>query len=405
MMIFTLFRVAIQSILNNKMRSLLTMLGIIIGVGAVIVMVAVGQGAQSRIEQQINNLGTNMIVVTPGASQQGGVSRGAGSFNRLRIEDADKLRREGQFLTSVSPVIMTFGHIVGGTGNWRAPVQGVSPDFFVIRDWPMASGRAFDTSDIRTSKRVAIIGQTVATNLFPDSDPVGQQIRLRQVPFEIIGVLGPKGQTATGNDQDDTILAPYTTVQNRLHGRQFIAQILVATASVNEIPQAQQDMRLILRESHRLGDWEEDDFTIRNQNDLAEAAKGTTEIMTILLAAIASISLLVGGIGIMNIMLVSVTERTREIGVRLAVGARGGQVLTQFLIESIVMSLLGGFFGLVLGVLGSELLGRAMGWATVVSVGTVLLAIGFSATVGIFFGYYPARKAAALNPIEALRYE
>ncbi len=401
----TLFRVAIESILHNKMRSLLTMLGIIIGVGAVIVMVAVGQGAQSRIEEQVNSLGTNLIVITPGSSSQGGVSRGAGSYNRLRVEDAEKLEREGLYLSGISPVIMTFGQVVGGVGNWRVPVQGVSVEYALIRDWGTESGRFFDDTDVRTAKKVAIIGKTVAENLFPDMDPVGQQIRIRRVPFEIIGVLSEKGQMSNGSDQDDAVLVPYSTVQTRLAGRQFIAQILASTYSVQDISAAQEDIRAIMRESHELAEWEEDDFEIRNQTDLAEAATGTTEVMTFLLAAIASISLLVGGIGIMNIMIVSVTERTREIGVRMAVGAKGADVLTQFLVEAIVMSLLGGLIGLGLGVAGSWILGNTMGWATAVTYGTVFLAVGFSAAVGIFFGFYPARKAAALNPIEALRHE
>jgi putative ABC transport system permease protein len=400
-----LIDVAVQSIRKNKMRTLLTMLGIIIGVGAVMVMVAIGQGAKSQIQSQIDNLGTNMIVITPGAATTGGVSMGGGSGSRLTLDDAEMLARESFVLTAVSPVIATFGQIVGGAGNWRAPVNGVSTDYAIIRDWAVTTGRFFDQSDLLSMRRVVVIGQTVASQLYPGEDPVGQQIRVRDVPFDIIGVLAEKGQTAEGSDQDDVVLAPYTTVQTRLSGRSFIPQILGSTGLQGDIPAAMEEARLILRESHGLVQGEADDFTIRNQTMLAEAAQGTAEVMTLLLAAIASISLVVGGIGIMNIMLVSVTERTREIGIRMAVGARGSDVLTQFLVESIVMSILGGLIGLGIGFGGAELVAHFTGWTTAVAPGMVAIAIGFSAAVGIFFGFYPARKAAALNPIQALRYE
>ena len=401
----TLVKVATQSILKNKMRALLTMLGIVIGVGAVIVMVAVGQGAQSRIQEQIQNLGTNMIVITPGSSAQGGVSQGAGTFNRLSVEDAEKLQRESTLLSAVSPVIFTRAQAIGGQGNWRTEINGVATEYQTIRDWSVGTGVFFSESDLRASRKVAVLGHTVAENLFPGTDPVGQQIQLRNVPFTVVGVLAAKGQTANGTDQDDVILVPYTTAQNRLSGRQFIGQILASTYSPADIPAAQDELRAIMRESHRLGEAELDDFTIRNQDELAQAAQCTTQVMSWLLAAIASLSLVVGGIGIMNIMLVSVTERTREIGIRMAVGARGSDVLTQFLVESVVMSLLGGLIGLAVGFGGAALLGRLTGWSTATPPEAVLLAVGFSAAVGIFFGFYPARKAAALNPIQALRYE
>ncbi|HNX49534.1 MAG TPA: ABC transporter permease [Thermoanaerobaculaceae bacterium] len=400
-----LIKVAWQSILKNTMRTLLTMLGIIIGVGAVIVMVAVGQGAQARINQQIQNLGTNMIVLTAGASNQGGVNQGAASFNRLTVENVDTLRRESTLLAGISPVIFAPGQVIGGAGNWRTHVNGVSTDYPVIRDWGLSSGSFFDANDLRTLRKVAVIGQTVATALFPDADPIGQEIQIRNVPFKIIGVLAPKGQTAGGEDQDDVILAPYTTVKDRLAGRQFIPQILASTSRPEDIAPAQAEIKAIMREAHRLATWEADDFTVRNQTDLAETAESTTKVMTMLLAAIASISLLVGGIGIMNIMLVSVTERTREIGIRLSIGAHGSDVMTQFLVESTVMSLLGGAIGILAGFAGARILGHFTGWNTVVSVPTVFLALAFSASVGIFFGFYPARKASALNPIDALRYE
>jgi len=400
-----LVKVAWQSILKNTMRTLLTMLGIIIGVAAVIVMVAVGLGAQARIDEQIQNLGTNMIVLTAGASTQGGVSQGAQSFNRLTVDNAEALRRESTLLTAISPVIFAPGHVQGGAGNWRTIVNGVAVDYASIRDWAATSGAFFDATDVRVARKVAVIGATVAENLYPDQDPVGQEIQIRNVPFRIIGVLAKKGQTAGGSDQDDVILAPYTTVQTRLAGRQFIPQILASTANPGDIPAAMAEIRAIMREQHRLADWEDDDFTVRNQADLAAAAQGTTEVMTLLLAAIASISLLVGGIGIMNIMLVSVTERTREIGIRLAIGAHESDVLIQFLVESTVMSLLGGAIGIAVGFAGASVVGHFTGWATVVSPPTVFLALAFSAAVGIFFGFYPARKAASLNPIDALRFE
>lgn len=405
MLFLRLIKVAGKSIVKNKMRTLLTMLGIIIGVGAVIVMVAVGEGAQMQIKLQIQNLGTNMLVITPGASSAGGVSRGASSFNRLKLEDAEKILNESAFVAGVSPVIFTRTQIVGGSGNWRSTIHGVSTDYPLIRDWELTSGRFFDASEQRTGKKVIILGATIAENLFQDQDPVGQRVLVRNVPVEVIGVLEKKGQTADGNDQDDVALAPYLTVQRRLSNFTFIRQILASTFSPDDIEEAQEELRAIMRESHGLAEWEEDDFEIRTQDQLSDAAQGTTQVMTMLLAAIASISLLVGGIGIMNIMLVSVTERTREIGIRLAVGARGSDVLTQFLIESIVMSILGGGIGVVVGLGGARIVASITGWNTVVSPDIVFVAIAFSAAVGIFFGFYPARKAAALNPIDALRFE
>jgi putative ABC transport system permease protein len=400
-----LIKVATQSIIKNKMRTLLTMLGIIIGVGAVIVMVAVGMGARSQIRNQINGLGTNLITITPGSSNAGGVSQGAGTFNRLQLSDAEKIQREAVTLAGVSPVITTGAQAISGSANWRTRINGVSLDYRIIRDWDVSEGAWFSENDVRTNRKVALIGKVVADNLFPGQSPVGQRVQLRNVPFDVVGVLQPKGQTSSGTDQDDIILIPYTTANTRLSGRQFIPQILVSANTPAEIPAAQREVTAILREAHKLGPGEDDDFTVKNQTELAEAAEGTTKVMSLLLAAIASISLLVGGIGIMNIMLVSVTERTREIGIRMAIGARGRDVLTQFLIESIVMSLLGGLVGLGIGVGGAVILGRVMGWSTEVSPLTVAIAVGFSAAVGVFFGFYPARKAASLNPIEALRYE
>ena len=400
----TLLKLAWQSIVKNKMRTLLTMLGIVIGVGAVIVMVAVGQGAQSQIEAQISSLGTNLIVITPGSSAAGGVSQGAGTFNRLTVDDALKLKDQATTLAGVSPVINARAVVIGPQGNWRTGINGVSTDYFTIRDWPLTSGELFVDADVRSGRKIALIGATVAKNLFPGVDPVGAQIQIGSVPFTVIGLMAPKGQNAGGQDQDDIVLMPYTTAQTRLSGNVRIGQILASTLSPGDIPAAQQEITEIMRETHRLGD-NPDDFTVRNQTEIAAAATSTTAVMSGLLAAIASVSLIVGGIGIMNIMLVSVTERTREIGIRMAIGARGSDVLVQFLVESIVMSLIGGVIGLFAGYGGSMLLGRITGWHTVVPGSAVFLAVGFSAAVGVFFGFYPARKAAGLNPIEALRYE
>jgi putative ABC transport system permease protein len=397
-------KLAWSSILKNKMRTLLTMLGIVIGVGAVIVMVAVGTGASSQIEAQINGLGTNLILITPGATQQGGVSQGAGTFNRITVDDAVKLKAEASTLAGVSPVIFARLVVIGPSGNWRTTINGVSADYFQIRDWDVTSGDIFTDADVRASRKVALLGKTVADNLFPGTDPTGEQIQIGHVPFTVGGVLAPKGQNASGNDQDDLILMPYTTAQTRLSGNTRIFQIMTSTFSPGDIPAAQREITAIMRESHHLQD-NPDDFTVRNQSEIAAAATSTTSVMSGLLAAIASVSLLVGGIGIMNIMLVSVTERTREIGIRMAIGARGSDVMTQFLVESVVMSILGGIVGLGAGLGGAMLLSHITGWATVVPVSSVFIAVGFSAAVGVFFGYYPARRAAALNPIQALRYE
>jgi putative ABC transport system permease protein len=400
-----LIGLAVQSILKNRMRAMLTMLGIIIGVAAVIVMVAVGYGARSRIREQIGSLGTNMIVITPGASTAGGVSQGAQAFATLTLADAERIRSQSQTLAAVSPVIVGRSQVIASGGNWRTSINGVDADYQTIRDWQTDSGAFFGPEDVRAARSVAVLGRTVALRIFADSEPVGQEIQIAALRFKVVAVLAAKGQTASGADSDDVILIPYTTASTRLTGRPRIPQILASTASAGDLPAAQEEIRTLLRESHHIGGEDDDDFTVRNQTDLATAAESSTRVMTLLLAAIASISLLVGGIGIMNIMLVSVTERTREIGIRLAIGARGSDVLTQFLVESIVMGVLGGVAGLVLGFTSAKLLAHFTGWETEISPLVMLGAVGFSGAVGVFFGYYPARKAAALHPIEALRYE
>jgi putative ABC transport system permease protein len=400
-----LLKLAGRSVARNGMRTALTTLGILIGVGSVIVMVAVGQGARLQVRNQIGSLGSNLVVITPGTAQQGGVSQGAGTFNRLTLDDVQAIDRTGTVLSAVSPIVMTRAQVIGKAGNWRTSIQGVDADFQQIRDWPTDDGAFFTAEDVFARRKVAVLGSTVAQSLFPGESPVGQRIQVRDVLLDVVGVLTPKGQMSSGTDQDDTVLIPYTTAQARLSGQVRIPQILVSADSAGDLPAAQDEIRVALRDAHKLPAGDPDDFTIRNQSEIAEAAESATRIMTLLLAAIASISLLVGGIGVMNIMLVSVTERTREIGIRMAIGARGSDVMVQFLVESVVLSLLGGLAGVALGLGGAALLSHLTGWSTVVPPATVALALGFSGAIGVFFGFHPARKAAALNPIEALRYE
>jgi putative ABC transport system permease protein len=400
-----LMKAAFKSLVKNRMRSLLTSLGIIIGVCAVIVMVAVGQGSQDRIEKQISALGANVIMIFPGASQRGGVNQGAGSYNRLTLDDVKVLREQSTLATAISPIVMSHDQVIGGIGNWYTSVEGVSPEFLTIREWDLASGESFTERDVEVKKKVAIIGKEVADNLFPDMDPIGEKIRIRDIPFEVIGVLAEKGQSAMGSDQDDIVLAPATTVLYRLKGGQYINMIMASAVSPDRIDEAQDELTSILRSAHKLDYGTDDDFRIRNQAEITEAASESSRILTLLLGSIAGVSLLVGGIGIMNIMLVSVTERTREIGIRLAVGAHYSDVLIQFLSEAVVLSLIGGIIGIMVAFGLSYMLSHFAGVATSINPAIVFLAFAFSGTVGIFFGFYPARKAAALDPIEALRHE
>ncbi len=396
---------ALRALQRNKMRSFLTMLGIIIGVGAVIAMLAIGQGAKYSVEQQINALGTNVLIVLPGSQQTGGVRVGAGSVTTLTEEDAAAIQRECPAVALVSPGTRSIGQVIAGNLNWATSIEGTGSAYLDIRQWKIAYGDFYTDQDIKSAAKVCVFGKTVADNLFPDASPVEQNVRIRNVPFKVIGVLEKKGQNAMGQDQDDIILAPYTTVARRLSWFPYIRQVLVSATSQANIPVAQEQVAELLRMRHKLSPYDQDDFTIRNQADLASAATATTDVLTILLASIASVSLLVGGIGIMNIMLVSVTERTREIGIRMSVGARGRDILTQFLIEALVLSLVGGVVGMILGVVGSTAISRMAGWPTVVTVFSIVLSFGFSIAVGVFFGFYPARKAALLNPIDALRYD
>jgi len=400
-----ILKVAVQSILRHRMRSVLTMLGIIIGVGAVIMMVSIGQGVQQQVEAQIAGLGANVLMIFPSAVNQGGVSLGAGTSDALTLEDVDKIQREATTIANVSPIVRASVQAIGGIGNWSTSVNGVYPGYLDIRDWSLSSGEFFTERDLTTRAKVCVIGKTVADNLFPGMDPLGEQVRLRNVPFRIVGVLTGKGQGATGQDQDDIILAPATTVLDRLSGRRFIQQIIVSAASEEQMEPAEEELTTLLRESHKIPQDAEPNFTIRSQTEIAETAASTTQVLTLFLASIAGVSLVVGGIGIMNIMLVSVTERTREIGIRMAIGARSSDVLVQFLVESVVLSLLGGIIGILLGVGGAKLVSALGNITTAVSPTVIAIAFLFSAVIGVFFGFYPARKAAALNPIEALRYE
>ncbi len=400
-----ILKVAAKSIMKARMRSLLTALGIIIGVAAVVVMVAIGDGAQLKVEEQIASLGSNLIIITPGSSSTSGVRGGAGTFNRFTFDDVDKIKNEATLINGVSPLVRSGGQIIGGIGNWFTQIQGVSPDYLDIRAWGLQSGEFFTERDVMARSKVCVLGADVAKNLFPNDDPVGQQIRIRNVPFKIIGVLKAKGQTAVGTSNDDVILAPSKTVLDRLSGGRFISSIQVSAVSTEKIPDAIKELRSIMRESHKLSPGEEDDFTIRDQADLSETATETSRILTILLASVAGVSLVVGGIGIMNIMLVSVTERTREIGIRLSVGARASDILIQFLTEAIVLSLSGGIIGVGLSFLITYLINNYTDQRAYIKPEVIMVAFGFAGAIGIFFGFYPARKAAALNPIDALRYE
>jgi putative ABC transport system permease protein len=398
-------RIAFRALGRNKMRTLLTMLGIIMGVGAVISTVAIGQGAIVQVQEQIRNLGDNMLFVMAGSVNQGGVHLGSQATKTLTIEDAQAIHQQIPTITRISPMVGAAAQVVYGNQNWFTRVQGLSPEYLQIRRWPLSKGGVFSQRDVDVAAELCLIGRTVAQNLFGSEDPVGQTIRVRNIPFLIVGELAQKGQSPFGQDEDDTLLMPYTTVQKKIAGIDWLQSIMCSTATPEDMGPAQQQIRSLLRQRHKLRPDEADDFIIRNPTDLANAQAQTGRVMTLLLASIASVSLLVGGIGIMNIMLVSVTERTREIGVRMAVGATEQDVQRQFLSEALVLSMLGGGLGVIAGILGSILVSGMLGWATQVPPTAIGIAVVFSAAVGVFFGYYPARKAAHLDPIEALRYE
>jgi putative ABC transport system permease protein len=396
--------VGLRAIARNKMRSALTMLGIIFGVGCVIAMVALGTGASSSIQSTISSLGTNFIMIFPGAATQSGARMFTGE-SRLTPEDVQAIRAEAPSVAYVSAGVRTSAQVVAGELNWGTSVYGVDVDWPFIRAWNVSYGSFFTEGDVRTSAKVCLLGATVAENLFPNGDAVGQAIRIKHVPFRVVGVLEKKGGNMMGQDQDDQIIAPYTTVMKQLQGRSRIDLVYVSAAGADLVAQAQTEIEALLRQRHRIQPGQENDFRIASQEEIASTATQTTRTLSLLLGSVAGVSLLVGGIGIMNIMLVSVTERTREIGIRLAIGAKGRHVLLQFLLEAITLSLAGGVIGIALGVTASYMLSHFFGWPTAVSSASIILAFGFAAAIGVFFGFYPARKASRLDPIDALRYE
>ena len=402
------FKISFRALRVNKMRSALTMLGIIIGVGAVIAMVAIGTGASQKIAEQISSMGSNLLIILPGATTSGGVRMGGGTQSTLNLGDAEAIQKECPAVSDVAPNLSGTAQIISGHLNWSTGVMGTTPSYLVVRDWDLAAGRPFTTQDVKSATKVCLLGQTVVDNLFGDQNPVGQNIRIKNVPFQVFGVLAPKGQDAGGHDQDDVVLVPVTTAQKKLFGTQFpgmVRIIMVKARSSEDLPDAEKQINELLRQRHHIGQRQDADFSVRNLTQIMQAREQSTQVMTMLLAAIASVSLLVGGIGIMNIMLVSVTERTREIGIRMAIGAKTWDIRLQFIIEALTLSLIGGIIGIIAGVSTSVILSNLSGWPTVVSPLSILLAFGFSGFIGIFFGFYPAYKASLLNPIDALRYE
>jgi putative ABC transport system permease protein len=401
-------KIAVRALKVNKMRAVLTSLGIIIGVAAVIIMLAVGEGASKRISDQISSMGSNLLIIMSGATTSGGMRMGSGTQPTLTAKDAEAIKSECPSVLDVSPTLGGVGQIIYSNQNWTTQVMGVTPNMLDIRDWIIVSGRPFTDEDVENATKVCLLGQTVITNLFGDLDPIDKIIRIKGIPFKVIGVLGAKGQSAVGQDQDDTIFIPLTTSQRQLFGAQFpgmVKNITVKGKSAEDLSSAQDEITALLRERHHIGLKQEDDFSVRNLTQMMNMAKQSSDVMAFLLGAIASVSLLVGGIGIMNIMLVSVTERTKEIGIRMAIGAKTWDIRMQFLIEALILSLAGGIIGIIIGVLGAKLLGSLAEWSTVISPVSIIMAFGFSGLVGVFFGFYPAYKASLLSPIDALRYE
>jgi putative ABC transport system permease protein len=398
-------RIALRALRRNKLRSFLTMLGIIIGVGAVIAMVAIGEGAKATIRSQIASLGTNVLIVLPGTLTQGGVRTGSGAAITLMDGDAKAMMQELPSVAFASPALRRQDQVVAGNLNWFTLAQGVAPEFQHVRDWQLMEGRFIHEGDIESAAKVAVLGQTVVDKLFGNDDPIDSVIRIRNIPFRVVGTLAPKGQSSQGTDQDDTVMIPYTTMQKRLMRITHVQSIVVSAVSADRVQEAQEQIAALLRQRHRIGPDRDDDFTIRNLSDIAQAATSSAQVMAVLLGIVASISLVVGGIGIMNIMLVSVTERTREIGIRMAVGARSRDIMLQFLVEAVVMAATGGILGILLGIGSSEILNQWAQWPILISPDIVMVAFLFSGAVGVFFGFYPAQRAAHLDPIEALRYE
>lgn len=401
-----LFKIALRALANNKLRAFLTMLGIIIGVASVIAMLAIGQGSKKSIQQQISEMGSNMIMIHPGGEMRGGVRQNASSMQTLKLENYEKLRDECSYLSGISPNVSASGQLIAGANNYPSSVSGVSRDYLTIRQLAVEQGEMFTDNDIRTAAKVCVIGKTIVDNLFPDgTDPIGKTIRCNQVPLRVIGVLKSKGYNSMGMDQDDVVLAPYSTVMKRLLAQTYLSGIFASALTEDMTDDAVDEITAILRREHKLKDTDEDDFTIRTQQELSSMLNTTTDLMTTLLACIAGISLVVGGIGIMNIMYVSVTERTREIGLRMSVGARGVDILSQFLIEAILISITGGLIGVLIGCGASFLIKVVAHWPVFIQPWSVLLSFAVCTVTGVFFGWYPAKKAADLDPIDAIRYE
>ena len=400
------FKIAARALRRNKLRSALTALGIIIGVGAVIAMVSIGTGAKAQVEAQIASLGENVILIFSGSTTSSGIRTGWGGAGTLKIEDAEAIRREIPSVTLVSEEVVSTSQVAAGNQNWFTRIYGESADYFDLRQWALADGAPFTSQDVRSANKVCVIGRTTATQVFGTDDVVGQVLRVKNVPFQITGVLTPKGLSSQGTDQDDIVIMPFTSAMKRvMGGGTTLRNINAQVASSRDLGPAQQQIIALLRQRHNIREGRDDDFTVRNQEEIAAAQTATTETMTALLAGVAVISLVVGGIGIMNIMLVSVTERTREIGTRMAVGAHGRDILTQFLIDAITLSVIGGVAGIVLGIVAAKILAAVKNWPSLISPGSIVIAFVVSAAVGVFFGFYPARKAAQLDPIDALRYE
>lgn len=401
-----LLRIAVKAIRRNKVRSFLTMLGIIIGVAAVIAMIAIGQGSKQSIQSQIAGMGSNMITVRPSSNIMGGARLDASNVQTLTEGDVMALQKNAVSINAVSPLVSSRGQVINGSNNWTTTIQGVSPDYLAIRSWSVEDGTNFSVQDISTAAKVCLVGHTIITNLFPDGEePLGKLIRFKNIPIKIIGILSKKGENAFGQDQDDIILTPITTVQKRILATTYYQAIFASAVDENSTDKAVAEMSQVLRSSHRLIKGADDDFTIRTQAELLSTFTSTSQILTVLLAVIAGISLVVGGIGIMNIMYVSVTERTKEIGLRMSVGARGKDILLQFLIEAILISITGGLIGVMLGITSTRLITILLKWPTLITQSSVLLSFLVCFITGVFFGYYPALKASRLDPIEALRYE
>jgi putative ABC transport system permease protein len=400
-----LLRVAVKALRRNMMRTALTMLGVIIGVSAVICTIAIGEGASSKIREAIASIGANVIWVEAGGVNKGGVRTGSGGTKSLTLADMRAIKDQIPLITHISPLVDMRAQLVYGNQNWNSQVRGVSPDFLNVKAWPIVKGGMFEETDVDREMPVCVLGQTIVEQLFGESEPLGETIRVRGEPCKVIGVLGIKGQSATGQDQDDTFFMPYTTVMKKLKGQYWLDDVMMSAVTGDAIPAAEAQIADLMRVRHRIRDGAPDDFNLRHPTEIAEAVAASAKTMELLLAAVASVSLFVGGVGIMNIMLVSVTERTREIGLRLAVGARGRDVLRQFLLEAVILSLAGGLLGIALGMGGTRTIADFFQWPTRVSPAAIGMAVAFAAAIGVFFGYYPARRAASLDPIEALRHE